>query len=134
MSIQKKILKGVGIAVFAVLAMLAFGFLFQMLWNWLVPELFHGPVITFWQGIGLIVLFKILFGHHGGKHKGCGSKFKRSCCKGNSNSTDSFTDEKEWGGFWKERWQNMTPEEKEAMKNKWKSRFKSCADEDISNG
>jgi len=26
------------------------------LWNWLIPLLFHGPVITFWQTVGLIVL------------------------------------------------------------------------------
>ena len=30
------------------------------LWNWLIPLLFHGPVITFWQTVGLIVLSKIL--------------------------------------------------------------------------
>ena len=32
------------------------------LWNWLIPDLFNGPVITFWQAFGLILLSKILFG------------------------------------------------------------------------
>ena len=31
------------------------------LWNWLVPELFNGPTITFWQSAGLFVLSNILF-------------------------------------------------------------------------
>jgi hypothetical protein len=31
------------------------------LWNWLVPELFNGPTITFWQSAGLFVLCNILF-------------------------------------------------------------------------
>lgn len=35
-------------------------FVTMSLWNWLVPELFHGPVITFWQTAGLFVLSKIL--------------------------------------------------------------------------
>jgi hypothetical protein len=30
------------------------------LWNWLVPELFNGPTITFWQSAGLFVLSNIL--------------------------------------------------------------------------
>ncbi len=30
------------------------------LWNWLIPMLFHGPVITFWQTTGLFLLSKIL--------------------------------------------------------------------------
>ena len=39
------------------------------LWNWLIPTLFKGPVITYWQTLGLIVLSKIFlsgFGHGGG--------------------------------------------------------------------
>jgi hypothetical protein len=45
---------------------LGFGFLIavifgvQALWNWLIPELFNGPVLTYWQTAGLIVLSKIL--------------------------------------------------------------------------
>ncbi|UYQ93548.1 hypothetical protein MKQ68_00340 [Chitinophaga horti] len=38
------------------------GFVTMGLWNWLVPELFHGPVITFWQALGLLVLSKLLLG------------------------------------------------------------------------
>ena len=30
------------------------------LWNWLIPLLFHGPILTFWQTAGLFLLSKIL--------------------------------------------------------------------------
>lgn len=35
--------------------------LIMTLWNWLVPDLFHGPEINYWQTIGLFFLSKILF-------------------------------------------------------------------------
>ena len=41
------------------------GFVTQSLWNWLVPTLFHGPLITFGQTLGLLVLSRILFGSFG---------------------------------------------------------------------
>ncbi len=44
------------------LILTVFTFLTQQLWNWLVPDLFGGPVITFWQALGLLVLSKILLG------------------------------------------------------------------------
>lgn len=31
------------------------------LWNWLMPELFHLPTVTFWQALGLTVLCWLLF-------------------------------------------------------------------------
>lgn len=41
-------------------------FLIMYLWNWLMPELFHLPTITYWQALGLFALCKILFGFHKG--------------------------------------------------------------------
>ena len=35
-------------------------FVTMSLWNWLVPLVFHGPVLTFWQTAGLFLLSKIL--------------------------------------------------------------------------
>ena len=32
------------------------------LWNWLLPPLFGWHQVTFWQGVGLLVLCRILFG------------------------------------------------------------------------
>ncbi len=36
------------------------GFIVLGLWNALVPELFNGPVLTFWQAVGLLLLSHIL--------------------------------------------------------------------------
>lgn len=77
------------------------GLITMQLWNWLVPVLFNGPTLTFWQALGLLVLSKILFSGFGGK-------------RGHS-------------GHWKhryyEKWSSMTPEQrarfKERMKDKW---------------
>lgn len=72
------------------------------LWNWLIPGLFHGPFITFWQALGLLLLGKLLFGWHGHAHGG-------------------------WRGNWKEkmrrRMESMTPEERERLREKCKQRF-----------
>jgi hypothetical protein len=35
-------------------------FVTMSLWNSLIPALFHGPVLSFWQTAGLFILSKIL--------------------------------------------------------------------------
>ena len=83
------VLKWIGIGI----AGLAFVFLFifgvMALWNWLIPELFNGPVLTYWQTAGLFLLSKILLTGvaPGGKHdskkewkKKYQGKFRRSEC------------------------------------------------------
>jgi hypothetical protein len=51
----------VGIVVFAFIG----GEVVRLLWNWLLPELFGFPQITFWQALGLLALCRILFGGSG---------------------------------------------------------------------
>jgi hypothetical protein len=41
------------------------GEIVMLLWNWLLPPLFGWREITFWQGLGLLALCRILFGGHG---------------------------------------------------------------------
>jgi hypothetical protein len=97
--------KVIGIAIIVAIVSLGFGFAVMHLWNWLIPGIFHTVgVITFWQAVGLIVLCRLLFRGFGGghwKHRHCGAG---SIC----------------GGNWKDKWQNMTPEEREQMKSEWK--------------
>ena len=89
----------------AILAMVLFAFVggevVMRLWNWLAPSLFGWRQINFWQGLGLLALCRILFGHHGWRGPG-GSNFRRRM---------------------KERCKNMTPEEREnfrrAMRERW---------------
>jgi len=97
-----KIFKIAGFVLLGVFGLAAFGFVTMYLWNWLVPVLFNGPVITFWQTIGLLVLSKILFsglGKGGGNHGGS------------------------WKPYWKERWNRMSPEDKERFKQKMKDKW-----------
>ena len=58
--------KGLKIFVCILFAVIALGYVVMNLWNWLIPALFHGPMITFWQAVGLFALAKILFGHKPG--------------------------------------------------------------------
>ena len=48
----------VGIPLFLALV----GEVVKLLWNALLPPLFGWPRITMWQGLGLLVLCKLLFG------------------------------------------------------------------------
>jgi hypothetical protein len=56
----------IGAAVFA----LVFGWFVMLLWNWLMPVIFHLGEITFWQAFGIIILAKLIFGTMGlgGRH------------------------------------------------------------------
>ncbi|KPK85639.1 MAG: hypothetical protein AMS27_06755 [Bacteroides sp. SM23_62_1] len=54
--------------ILGIAAIAGFGFVVMWLWNWLVPELFNGPVIGYWQTIGLFILSKILFSGIGQSH------------------------------------------------------------------
>lgn len=70
------------------------------LWNWLLPSLFGWRMITFWQGLGMLVLCRILFGRIGGRGF-YRSEFRR--------------------GMW-ERWQKMTPEERDQFRQRMRER------------
>lgn len=53
---------------------LVVGFGVQLLWNWLMPQIFGLPEITFWQAVGLFILLHILIGGHHGHHAHPGNK------------------------------------------------------------
>ena len=79
----------------------------MLLWNWLMPNIFGLPTLTFWQAGGLLLLSKLIFGFGGGgwgrppkhRHKG------------------------HWRHKMREKWHNMSAEEradyKAKMKEKW---------------
>lgn len=72
-----KIAKGLGIAVLAVAGFFLFGFLFMLLWNELMPEIFGLRQINFWQGWGLLILSFILFKGGGASESAGASDRKR---------------------------------------------------------
>lgn len=92
-----------------VAGVLFFGWVTWLLWNWLVPVLFAGPVITFWQGLGLLLLTKILFFGIGGRRGACG--------EGHSSA------QQHWKHRFAEKISSMSPEEREALKNKMREKW-----------
>ena len=83
-------------ALFAVLFLVVFGFFVKGLWNWLMPPLFGLHLITYWQALGILILSKVLFGgFRGGHHGPPGWRWRRRMI---------------------ERWEKMTPEEREKFR------------------
>jgi hypothetical protein len=69
--------KYAGWGVLGIAGAILFTFVVMWLWNWLVPELFNGPVLTYWQTLGLFILSKILFSGIGGGSKSSHSRKHR---------------------------------------------------------
>jgi hypothetical protein len=60
-----------GVVLAAALALL-FGLLVMVLWNWIMPEVFGLPPLTYWQSWGIVLLAHILFkagGHRDQNHR-----------------------------------------------------------------
>ena len=60
-----------GVVLAAALALL-FGLLVMVLWNWIMPEVFGLPLLTYWQSWGIVLLAHILFkagGHRDHDHR-----------------------------------------------------------------
>jgi hypothetical protein len=86
----------IGIAGLAIL----FGFTVMWLWNWLMPELFGLPTLTFWKAVGVVFLSKLLFGGFGGKG-GSGSSHKSGSKK--SKKKGEFSKWAHYDKFWEEQ-------------------------------
>lgn len=72
------VLKYIGFGILGVGFIIGVIFGVQALWNWLVPELFNGPDLTYWQTAGLFLLSKILLtGIAPGSKHGGGREWKR---------------------------------------------------------
>src|SRR5258706_12413171 len=82
----------------APLAIFVFGQVVMFLWNNALVPVLHVSTVTFWQGLGILVLSKILFSSFSGRG---GSR----------------------RDYWKQKmmWKNMTPEQKEKFKEECKN-------------
>jgi hypothetical protein len=91
------------IAPIGILAIAVFVFIggesVRLLWNWLLPSLFGWREITFWQGLGILALSRILVGGIGGR--GFRSSFRRRM---------------------EDRFGSMTPEERERFRQGLRNR------------
>lgn len=79
--------------VIAAVAVPVFGLIVMSLWNWLMPSLFDVHPVGFWQALGLFLLSRILFGGFGGD----GGR-------------------RHWRHRMMERWERMSPEERERFR------------------
>jgi hypothetical protein len=88
-------LHGLKFVAFIVVAIAIAGLVVMSLWNALLPDLFGWHVLGFWQAIGLLVLSRVLLGGwRGGRGHG----------------------HWHWRGRMMERWEQMTPEEREQFR------------------
>jgi H+/Cl- antiporter ClcA len=99
-------------AVLAAMAVAVFGLMVMGLWNWLTPALFGWKEIGFWQAAGLLVLSRILFGRFPGPW-GRGMR---------------------WRQHMLERWERMTPEEREKFRAGFQGHCGRAAPADSSGG
>jgi hypothetical protein len=91
------LLRSLRILPFAVLFVAAISFVVMSLWNVLMPALFGLKTIGFWQSLGLLLLARILLGGRGGSHH--------------------------WRHRLMERWEKMTPEEREEFRQGLRARW-----------
>lgn len=74
----------------------------QFLWNAILPDLLNVGHLTYWKALGLLVLCRILFGgFRGGPPRG----------------RPPFA-----GRAWREKWMNMSDEERAKFKDQWRQR------------
>ncbi len=94
--------KIIGFTLLGILAVALFSYVVMILWNHTIAQLMPVSAISFWQAAGLLLLCKILFGGFSG---GWG---------------------RNRGGHWKremdEKWQGLSPEEREKLKQEWRNR------------
>ena len=88
------------IIVMVLLAITVVTTIVMLLWNAILPSLFHFPDITWPQALGLLILSKLLFG---GFRGGGGPR-------------------QHWKNKMKQRWMNMQPEEREKFMQEWNRR------------
>ena len=96
---KRWIFKAAKVVVLVALAATVLSFVVMGLWNWLVPGLFGLRQIGFWQALGLLLLSKILFG---------GLRGPRG--------------QMHWRGRMMQRWEKMTPEEREKFREGMRGR------------
>jgi Protein of unknown function (DUF3106) len=116
-------MKGLAFIVFAPAVVAALSLVVMLLWNALIPSLFAGPLLGFWQAAGLLVLCRLLFGgfrprgghHPGWRHRGWHARWHRMSAE----ERDRFRD-----GF--RRWKDMSREERREFRRGFRDRFGGC--------
>lgn len=92
-------MKAIKIALKVIVILALVSLIVMLLWNWLVPVMFGGPAISYFQALGLLILSKILLGFGSGA-----AQFQRA------------RNHRFWKKF-SEKMEHMTEEEKEKFKS-----------------
>lgn len=96
----------IGVLIFIPIVLFGFGEAVLHLWNWLMPMLFHLPVISFWEGVGLMCLGWLLFGGLRGLSGA------RAGYRGHGHCRMP----ERWEQRWDDRWNRMSPEERDKFR------------------
>lgn len=81
-------------------ALFFFGWIVMLLWNAILPAVLGVKALTFWQGLGLLVLCRLLFG-------GLGSRGMHR---------------QKRGGKWGKDWSHLNDAEREKLRAAWQER------------
>lgn len=95
---------------FGLFAVAGMGFLVMILWNALIPNLFNGPYLSFFQALGLLILSKILFSGGPCRNRGRGWGAKEKI-------------KHRWKEKIREKMKHMSAEEREAFKKSFKGKW-----------
>ena len=79
-----------------------FGFIVMTLWNAILPPVTGVQPLSYWQAVGLLILSRILFG---GMPRPPFAYRKR-------------------GSHWREKWKNISKEDRERYREAWRNRCK----------
>jgi hypothetical protein len=93
----RRVVRAMAMLAIVIILLALLGAAVMLLWNWLVPALFRGPTLQYWQAVGLLILSRLLFGGL----RGHGHWRQRR---------------------WRERWEQLTPEEREQLRQRYVSR------------
>ena len=85
----------------AIAALALFGGVVMLLWNAILPKVTAVKELSYWQGVGLLLLCKILFG--GFRPGGGPARWNR-------------------GTAWRDKWAGMSEEERSRFREEWKDR------------
>lgn len=99
--VVRGVAKAVAIAVAGVAFIAVFSWVVMLLWNYVVPPVFHAAAIGYWQAFALLLLCRILFGGLRG-WRGAPGHWRRH--------------------RWRERWESLTPEERARLRERFTER------------
>jgi hypothetical protein len=93
--------------IFGLAMVIVLGLVTQFLWNFIMPEIFGLPLITFWQGIAMFALAKLIFGFGGSGGRGKWGGYRNH----------------QWKREWAEKYSKLSPEDRERFKQKLKDKW-----------